>query len=123
MNKITVLILIIFVSGNFSQLSAADVFLSPDDADKSINRVKAGDTIWLGGGTYSKPVEFSDLRGSKEKPITITPIPGERVTFDGTDVLPNKWKEVTPDSKEGKLIQSAQWKRMQGKVYAQKLDE
>jgi hypothetical protein len=42
--------------------------------------------------------------------------------MDGTDVLPDNWTEVPPDSPEGQLIQPVQWERMQGKVYAQKLD-
>jgi hypothetical protein len=48
--------------------------------------VKPGDTIWVKGGTYkfSAARHFLScrLKGSAEAPITVRPLPGERVTID-----------------------------------------
>ncbi|MHC4580255.1 MAG: hypothetical protein ACYS14_02290 [Planctomycetota bacterium] len=88
------------------------------------SRVSAGDTIVLCGGRYAEPVTLSGLAGSRDKPITITSYPGEKVIFDGTDLLDGQWKLVTPGSPEGRLIQKAHWKRIGGhKLYTMHLEK
>ena len=88
------------------------------------SRVLAGDTIILRGGRYAEPVTVNGLGGSRDKPITITSYTGEKVIFDGTDLLDGKWNRVTPDSPEGKLIQKAQWKRIgDHELYAMRLEQ
>lgn len=45
--------------------------------------IAPGDTLWLAGGTY--PGDFvCSLTGTAEQPITIRPLPGQRVTIDGS---------------------------------------
>ena len=46
------------------------------------DRIKPGDTIWIGGGAY-KGLFTSTLKGAKEKPIIVRGIKGSRVTVDG----------------------------------------
>lgn len=52
-------------------------------------KVAAGDTIWIGAGTYKKAQENGGLgfpvhlAGSKEAPIQVRATPGERATIDG----------------------------------------
>jgi len=103
-------------------VSAKEIHVSPGKT-VALRRAKAGDTVWFKGGRYAEPVEFQGLAGTADKPITLATAPGEKVVFDGTDELPDDWRLVTRDSSEGKLIQPAQWKRMQGKLYCLKLDE
>lgn len=113
-----------------------NVYVSPDGSNtadgskprpfKSIQRaaskVSAGDIIILRGGRYTEPVTISGLKGSKNKPITIRSYPGEKVIFDGTDLLDGKWRRVTPDSPEGELIQKSQWARIKdNELYSMKL--
>jgi hypothetical protein len=43
--------------------------------------VKPGDTLWLRGGTYRGGFT-STLRGTRDAPITVRAVPGERVTVD-----------------------------------------
>jgi len=57
---------------------------------------RAGDTIYLRGGTYAGPL-YSRLAGEENEPITVRPAPGERATIDGasgdatTLVIGGKW--------------------------------
>jgi hypothetical protein len=44
--------------------------------------VRAGDTLWLRGGTYSGRFR-STLRGTSSSPIVVRGYPGERATLDG----------------------------------------
>lgn len=118
-------------------LMGKDFYVSPDGSNtadgskasplrsiqKAASKVSAGDTIILRGGRYAESVVISGLKGRKNKPITITSYPGEKVTFDGTDSLDGQWKQVTPGSAEGKLIQKSQWARIgNNKLYSMKLD-
>ncbi len=130
---VSAVILLIISHGLF----AKDYYLSHDGNDKnkgtyeqpfkSLKRagkaLRAGDNLFIKGGRYNQPMQVSDLNGSVEQRITIAPVPGETVVMDGTDVLPNNWQLVTPDSDAGKLIQPAQWERLQGKLYSLKLDQ
>ena len=102
-------------------LQAKVISVSPD----CVNRMKyasSGDTILLQDGRYKAPVMLCGLKGSTEHPIVIKVMHEGKVRFDGTDYLNGDWKEVTPESEEGKLIQKGQWKRIKNKVYCQKLD-
>ena len=57
---------------------------------------RAGDTIYLRGGTYGGQL-YSLLEGAEEQPITVRPVPGERVTIDAAAglgaglVIGGKW--------------------------------
>jgi hypothetical protein len=49
-------------------------------------KVKPGDTIWLRGGTYGTggaTIFTSRLAGTKDKPIIVRGLPGERATING----------------------------------------
>lgn len=100
---------------------ASDIHISPGNT-APLSTAKAGDTVWLNSGRYAEPIEVHDLAGTADRPITLVAAPGHQVVLDGTDVLPDNWREVTPDSPEGKRIQPAQWNRLRGKVFCQKLD-
>lgn len=84
----------------------------------SNKNTKPGDTIFVQGEICTNPIVIRNLKGTKEKPIVITPLNPDKFVLNGTDILPSKWDEVTPDSESGKLIQEAQWKRIKGKVFA-----
>ncbi len=118
-------------------LMGKNVYVSPDGSDnsdgsrakplksiqKATSKVSAGDTIILRCGRYIEPVTISGLKGSESKPIVIGSYPGEKVIFDGTDLLEGKWRLVTPETSEGKPIQKAQWVRIKGnELYSMKLD-
>jgi hypothetical protein len=68
--------------------------------------VGAGDTIWLQGGVYDNgripgvggsPLDndsyVSDLTGAPDNPITVSAVPGERVTIDGSIMVRGTWTE------------------------------
>lgn len=90
------------------------------DLSRKINGTKAGEHIEIEGGRYNEPILINNLKGTKENPIVINA--GGKVILDGTDELPADWKEVKPDTEEGKLIQPKQWENIMGKVYSLKLD-
>jgi len=46
--------------------------------------IRAGDTVLIGGGTYSEKVRVR-VSGEKELPIKFKSIPGEKVVFDGNE--------------------------------------
>jgi hypothetical protein len=115
-----------------------EIFVSPegDDAaagtrsdpvrtiDRALENVAPGDTVSLLGGRYSQPMTAVDVHGQNGRPVTIRSLPGGQVTFDGTDVLPGEWQEVTSDSPNGAVIQEAQWQRIgDNRVFSLKLDE
>lgn len=110
--------LIIFTALFLSALmpvSAAEYYVSPTGSDsnngqqatpygtirKAIESARAGDTIWLLGGTH-KPAQNDIMRegaegaydcvynlatsGAAGKPITISGVPGEKVTIDLSEV-------------------------------------
>jgi len=84
---------------------------------------KAGDSILLLEGRYAERQNVVGFMGTEAGPLTIAPAAGGEVVFDGTDVLKGTWKRVTPKTPEGRLIQSAQWKRIGGNaLYAMKLE-
>ena len=117
-NQLTSLALVLLVAAT---VSAKDIHITPGNT-APLNAARAGDTVWLNGGRYAEPIEVHDLGGTADQPITLAAAPGHEVVLDGTDVLPDNWREVTPDSPEGKRIQPAQWKRLRGKIFCQKLD-
>ena len=94
--------------------SGADWQANPKNINDIIEKARAGDTVYLASGRYADSIELENLKGTAEEPVTIMPAPGASVVFDGTDELSNDWKKVTPNSGEGRLIQPAQWERMQG---------
>jgi hypothetical protein len=83
--------------GSLGSARAADFHVAPDgtaDGDGTAEKpwdlatalappaaVRPGDTIWLKGGTYVGGFE-SRLTGTREAPITVRGVPGERVTID-----------------------------------------
>ena len=48
------------------------------------SRIRAGDTVFIAGGTYSEKVRVL-VSGDKELPIKFKSIPGEKVIFDGNE--------------------------------------
>lgn len=52
--------------------------------------VKAGETLWLRGGTYSGAF-IAKLTGTEGKPITVREYPGEHVVIDGNLRIEGAW--------------------------------
>lgn len=100
--------------------SAKDIYVRPGNT-KAIKTAKPGDIVWFEGGKYTKTIHLENIRGTSENPIILRAVPGAKVVFDGMDALKGDWKLVTPKSKAGKLIQKAQWKLLEGKIYSLKL--
>ena len=66
-----------------------------------------GDECQIHEGTYREDITVSGLRGTKENPIVIRGVPGERPSFDGTvDITPvdGSWK-VDGDIYYGEITQ------------------
>ena len=102
---------------------AAEWRVNPENANEVIGKARAGDKVFFEAGRYADPVNIENLEGKPDAPIAITVAPDSKVVFDGTDELPNDWNEVTPDSPEGRRIQSAQWQRIKDPVYCLKLEK
>jgi len=112
---------------------AADYYVGPDGKDSNpgtrsrpiatleplAGRLVAGDRVLLLGGTYTRPLKVRGWQGTATEPIVLAAAPGEPVVLDGTDLLPDRWQEVDPDSREGRSIQADQWKRLKGRLYCQ----
>lgn len=66
--------------------SNANDGLSPESAWQTVShaadKVRPGDTVWIGGGTYHEPVRIR-VTGEPDAPITFRSMPGEKVVFDG----------------------------------------
>jgi hypothetical protein len=60
---------------------------SPCSLDAGLGKLAAGDTLYLGGGTYRQTVYFS-ASGAEGFPITISGHSGETAIIDGYDTLP-----------------------------------
>jgi hypothetical protein len=45
-------------------------------------RARAGDTVWVAGGTYTELVHVRST-GTEQRPLTFRSLPGEKVVFDG----------------------------------------
>lgn len=75
----------LYVSPNGSD---ANNGLSPASAWQTVSHAAAqarpGDTVWIGGGTYSESVRIR-VTGEQDAPITFRSVPGEKVVFDGND--------------------------------------
>jgi len=121
-----------------SAYAATAVYVAPDGDDsaagsrtqpvktleRAVKIASGGKDVYLLEGNYTEPLSLSDVHGSADNPLVIRNAPGERVVFDGTDVLPDQWQQVKPDSSAGKQIQSVQWQRIgNNKVFSLKLDE
>jgi len=119
-------------------LEGSAIHVSPDGNDrasgtrsdplktlaKAVKKAAAGEAVILLGGRYAEPMSLKNVSGTAEQPLVIRTAPGERVVFDGTDMLPARWHEVTRDSAPGQMIQAAQWERIGGnKVFSLKLDK
>lgn len=122
MTRIVTLILLISLGGLAA--TAKEMRVGPgDNIEKTLRKARGGDTVYFESGRYSEPLTVRRLKGQFWNPVVLRPAPGAEVVFDGTDALPDNWTEVTPGSEYGARIQSAQWDRIQGKLYAQKLSE
>jgi hypothetical protein len=97
MKKLIVVILVYVFLSLPSEIKATDYYVSPNgssssngsktnpwDLQTALNHptsVKAGDTIWVVGGNYTKSY-ISHLKGSSSSPIIVRAIVGERAILD-----------------------------------------
>lgn len=57
---------------------------SPCSLDSAVNKLKAGDTLFLRGGDYKRTKQLTiNVSGTASKPIIIESYPGETAVFDG----------------------------------------
>ena len=65
---------------------------------RACDAAKAGDTIFLHGGTYREGVVLKGISGTDAAPITIAAFKAEKPVLSGLDILSLKW-EVAADKK------------------------
>jgi len=94
-------LLLLFGVGAF----AADCYVAPygDDSNpgtkskpfktiqRGVEKLSAGDTLYIRGGSYHEAVVVNNLSGTGKKPVTITNYQGEEVTIDGTVPITGPW--------------------------------
>ena len=56
----------------------------------SVNRLQAGDTLWVRGGTYRGKVTYTNPNGRADAPIRVRGYPGEQAVLKGS-VLATGW--------------------------------
>ncbi len=59
----------------------------------AVNRLQAGDTLWIRGGVYRGKVSYTNTRGRKDAPIRVLAFPGEEVVLKGS-VVASGWVEA-----------------------------
>jgi hypothetical protein len=86
-------------SGSF--VSGGDLFVAPNGSDRNpgseekpfatvqhgIERLHAGDTLYLRGGRYREQVVANNVRGEENAPICLRNSPGETAIIDGTEPI------------------------------------
>ena len=58
----------------------------------AINRLNAGDTLFIRSGTYHESISIKNLVGSENLPVIITNYNNEEVLFDGTIPIESHWE-------------------------------
>ncbi len=58
----------------------------------ALKHADKGSTILLRGGRYQEEIAINNIKGSQDKPITISAYNNEKVLFDGTDDLTLNWQ-------------------------------
>jgi Right handed beta helix region len=85
-------------------IHAAEIYVATDGNDASpgtkkhplqtiqaaLDRLHAGDTCILRGGTYREAAVFK-TSGEADKPVCLQAYPGESVVLDGTEAAPKAW--------------------------------
>jgi len=125
------------LAGVLSQpLMAKDYYVAVDGNDKNqgsldkpfahiqraVNKMQAGDTIYVRGGRYTQRVKISKRSGSADKPFTISAYQDEHVVLDGTTNITTPWVKHQGDIYkttlkqpiwqlfvDGKSMSSARW--------------
>lgn len=73
-----------YVSKSGSNVASGSKKAPLKTIQKGISKLKAGDTLYIMGGTYYEQVKLSSkVKGSADKKITICNMPGEKVTISG----------------------------------------
>ena len=84
----------------FRAILAEDLYVSPTGTElrngrrskpfsslkTAMDRVRPGDTLWLGEGRYEEPLKLV-----QKKNIRILPMEGSAVVIDGTVEMPKAW--------------------------------
>lgn len=84
-----------------SVVSGGDFFVAPDGSDRNpgsqespfatvqhgIERLRAGDTLYLRGGRYREQVVAKDIHGEENALICVRNYPGEKAVIDGTEPI------------------------------------
>ena len=59
----------------------------------AVNRLQAGDTLWIRGGVYRGKVTYTNTRGRADAPIRVLAYPGEDVVLKGS-VIATGWESA-----------------------------
>lgn len=106
-----------------SAVLGRDLFVAPGGSDRNpgshdsplatiqhgIERLEAGDTLYLRGGRYREQIEANHVCGEEDAPICLRNYPGETAVIDGTEPI-------------AALAESA-WMRETGAVHSIKLKQ
>ena len=59
----------------------------------AVNRLQAGDTLWIRGGVYRGKVTYTNTRGRADAPIQVLAYPGEDVVLKDS-VIATGWESA-----------------------------
>jgi hypothetical protein len=102
--KNTLPLLALWLLAPLPTLAGAKTFVAPNGHDSNsgtkekplrtiqvaLDRMKAGDSCLLRGGTYREAVTLK-ASGEPGRPVRLQAYPGETVVFDGTETVSGKW--------------------------------
>jgi len=71
--------------------------------NRALSGIAPGDTCYLRAGRYHETIENITLKGTRDRPITITSYKGERVILDGTVRIDAVWTRHKGDIFKAKL--------------------
>lgn len=94
------------LTGLLNTIEAKTLFVGQDGSDtnpgsknlplkslqEGVNRLQAGDTLFILAGTYKQTVKRNYLRGSDGNPVVISAYPGHKVVIDGTIDIKSPWE-------------------------------
>ncbi len=105
MKRLLVGVLAVILAMTPMYIEARDYYVAPNGSDTNpgtkaqpfatiqhgVNRLSAGDTLYLRAGSYHKEVIINNLNGTAANPITICNYQDEKVTLNGTVPITGSW--------------------------------
>lgn len=81
-----------FVAPNGKDSNPGTLALPMKTIQKAVNKLTAGDTLYLRAGRYQQKVVLKNISGRPGQPISIKNYQNEIVEFDGTRALNGQWQ-------------------------------